>query len=81
MKIEKTHYVIMKIGNIDVGCKTEYLNYDSEKGYVFTDDILMATKYANRMVARYEKFEFENKKNNGNESFLEIIPVKCTYEW
>ena len=62
MKIEKTNYVIMKIGNIEIGRETEYLVYDSEKGYVFTNDILMASKYASRIAAKYEKFELDYNK-------------------
>lgn len=81
MKIEKTHYVIMKIGNIDIGNKTEYLVDNSEKGYEFTDDILKATKCVNRITAKYVKFEFEKEKHNGYDTDLQIIPVKCTYEW
>ena len=81
MKIEKTNYVIMRIGNIDIGRETEYLVYDSEKGYVFTNDILNASKYGSRLAAKYEKFEIEKKQNNSYDSDLQIIPVKHTYEW
>lgn len=81
MKIEKTNYVLMRIGNIDIGRETEYLVYDSEKGYTFTNDILMATKYVNRITAKYARFELEKREHNGYDTDLQIIPVKHTYEW
>jgi hypothetical protein len=81
MKIEKTNYVIMRIGSIDIGRETVYLVYDSEKGYTFTNDILMANKYTSRIAAKYEKFEFEKREHNGYDVDLQIIPVKHTYEW
>ena len=79
MRIEKTHYVIMRIGQIDIGRETEYLSYDSKNE--FTNDILAATKFGNRTAANYAKCEFEVNKNHSYVSDMQIIPVKCTYEW
>ena len=79
MKIEKTHYVIMKIGNINFGKETAYLSYDSKNE--FTNDISVATKFGSEIAARYAKYEFESRKHHGFIQDMHIIPVKCTYEW
>ncbi len=79
MKIEKTHYVIMRIGQITIGRETEYLSYDSKNE--FTNDILAATKFGSMIAAKYAKCEFEVNQKNCYVSDLQIVPVKCTYEW
>lgn len=79
MKIEKTSYVIMRVGNIDVGNETVYVKDDSNDG--FTNDIRDATKCKNRKTALMLKHDLELHKNNGYESDMQIIPVKITYEW
>ena len=78
MKIEKTHYVIMKQGNININNETVFIN-DAEDG--FTNDILLATKFKGSKTALYFKQNYDMTKNNGYESDLQIIPVKVTYEW
>ena len=79
MKIENTNYVIMRVGQIDIGRETEYLCYDSETE--FTNDITKASRFADRKAAQYAKCEFCVNKNNGYELDMQIIPVKITYEW
>lgn len=79
MRIEKTHYAIMRQGNIDINNETVYIKDDAEDG--FTNDILLATRFANRKTALYFKQDYDMTKNNGYESDMQIIPVKVTYEW
>lgn len=78
MKIENTHYVIMKTGNIEIGHETVYV---SEDGNGFTNDIRLATKCTSRHAALTLKYDLELNKNNARESDMKIIPVKITYEW
>lgn len=78
MKIENTHYVIMKTGNIEIGNETVYV---SEGGNEFTNDIRLATKCTNRRAALALKYDLDCHKNNSHESDMQIIPVKITYEW
>lgn len=78
MKIENTHYIIMKTGNIEIGHETVYV---SEDGDGFTNDIRLATKCANRRAALALKYDLDCHKNNSHESDMQIIPVKITYEW
>ena len=79
MKVEKNYCVIMRIGNIEIGNKTEYAA-DSycEK---FTSDIMNAIKFGSRTAALYAKSDYEVNRNHGYESDLHIVPVKVTYEW
>ena len=79
MKIENTHYAIMKVGNIEIGNETVYVHDNSESG--FTNDIREATKCVNRKTALSLKYDLEFTKNNGYESDMQIVPVKITYEW
>lgn len=79
MKIEKTHYVIMQLGNVELDDETKYLSYESEND--FTNDILKASKFANRTAALYAKTEYDVNKRHGYDSVMHIIPVKVTYEW
>jgi hypothetical protein len=79
MKLEKTHYVIMRLGNIDLDSETEYLSYDSENN--FTNDIRDASKFANRSAALYAKTDYCVNKHYGCDLDMNIIPVKVTYEW
>lgn len=76
MKIENTHYVIMKTGNIEIGDETVYVSEDG-----FTNDILLATRCANRRTALSLKYDLDYHKNHGYESDMQIIPLKITYEW
>lgn len=79
MKIEKTHYVIMRVGNVDLGDETQYMSYDSEND--FTNDITKASQFANRTAALYAKTEYAVNKCHGCDLSMPIIPVKVTYEW
>ncbi len=76
MKIEKMHYVLMRIGQIDMGRETEY--YCKNR---FTNNIAEATKFGSTTAAQYAQFEFENRKHHTYIPEMHIIPVKCTYEW
>lgn len=77
MKIEKTHYVIMKQGNMDIGEETKFL-YDATD---FVTDILKADRCVDRRTALAAKHYYEENKNNCYESNLTIVPFKITYEW
>lgn len=77
MKIEKTHYVIMKQGNIDINDETVFMKTGEESG--FTNDILAADKFVGKRTALAVKQDYDMKK--GYETDLEILPVKVTYEW
>lgn len=77
MKIIDTHYVIMKIGNIEIDEKTVYLTSD----YEFTNDVRKALKAVNRTTALDVKHYYEEAKNRSYESDLKIVPLKVTYEW
>lgn len=77
MKIEKTAYVVMKPGNIDIDEETKFLSDATE----FVTDILQADRFANGRTALEAKHYYEWNKNNSNESNLMIIPFKTTYEW
>ena len=77
MKIENASYVLMKIGNIEIGEETVYLDSDDN----FTNDIQKAVKAANRRTALELKHCYEIEKNRNYESDLKIVPLKVTYEW
>ena len=77
MKIVDTHYVIMKIGNMEIDEETVYLDSD----YNFTNDIHQALKAMNRRTALDVKHDYETDKNRSYESDLKVIPLKITYEW
>ena len=77
MKIEKTAYVLMKPGNMDIDEETKFLTDATE----FTTDILHADKFVNRRTALEAKHYYECNKNHSYESDLTIIPLKTTYEW
>lgn len=77
MKIENTNYVLMKIGNIEIGEETVYLDSDDN----FTNDIQKAVKAVNRRTALELKHCYEIEKNRNYESDLKIVPLKVTYEW
>ena len=77
MKIEKTAYVVMKPGNMDINEETKFLTGTTE----FTTDILQADRFANRRTALEAKHYYECNKNRSYESDLTIIPFKITYEW
>lgn len=80
MRIEKTHYVIMKQGNVEIpDNETVYMSSNEDGG--FTNDILAADKYIGRKTALVVKQDYDLHKNNGYESDMQIIPVKVTYEW
>jgi len=79
MRIEKTHYVIMKQGNIE--CNDETVFISSSRDGSFTNDILTAEKYVGRKTALVIKHDYDMTKNHGYESDMQIIPVKVTYEW
>ena len=76
MKTEKFHYVLMRIGQIDMGRETEY--YCENR---FTNDVSRATKFGSEIAALYAKDEFENRKHHTIIPEMHIVPVKCTYEW
>lgn len=77
MNIEKTSYVVMKPGNMDINEETKFLTDVTE----FTTDILQADRFANRRTALEAKHYYECNKNHSYESDLTIIPFKTTYEW
>ena len=77
MKIEKTSYVIMRIGDVEFSKETAYLTSD----YKFTNDSYEATKAANRRTALEIKHDYEVTEHNSYESDLKIVPLKVTYEW
>ena len=77
MNIEKTSYVVMKLGNMDINEETKFLTDTTE----FTIDILQADRFANRRTALEAKHYYECNKNKSYESDLTIIPFKITYEW
>lgn len=77
MNIEKTVYVVMKPGNMDINEETKFLTDTNE----FTIDILQADRFANRRTALEAKHYYECNKNKSYESDLTIIPFKITYEW
>ena len=77
MKIEKTAYVVMKLGNMDINEETKFLTDATE----FTTDILQADRFANRRTALEAKHYYECNENRSYESDLTIIPFKITYEW
>ena len=79
MKIEKMHYVLMRVGRIDMGRETEYFS-DKCKNE-FTNDIAKATKFGSTTAAMYAQYEFENRKHHTIIPEMHIVPVKCTYEW
>ena len=63
MKIEKTAYVVMKPGNMDINEETKFLTDATE----FTTDILQADKFANRRTALEAKHYYECNKNHHNQ--------------
>ena len=77
MKIENTYYVLMKIGNIEIGDETVYLTSD----YDFTNDIREALKAVNRTTALDVKHDYDCTKNHSYESDLKIVPLKVSHEW
>lgn len=77
MKITDRCYVLMKIGNVEIGEETSYLDVDDN----FTNDIRKAAKAVNRVTALDMKYEYETNKNNNYESDLKIVPLKVVYEW
>ena len=77
MKIEKTAYVVMKPGNMDIDEETKFLTDATE----FTTDIWQADRFVNRRTALEAKHYYECNKNRSYESDLTIIPFKITYEW
>lgn len=77
MKIVDTHYVIMKIGNMEIDEETVYLDSD----YNFTNDIHKALKAMSRKTALDVKYDYETDKNRSYESDLKIVPLKISYEW
>lgn len=77
MRIEDIYYVFMKVGNIEIGDETVYLNSD----YEFTNDIREALKAVNRTTALDVKRNYEETKNHNYESDLKIVPLKVTHEW
>lgn len=80
MRIEKTHYVIMKQGNVEIpDNETVYMSSNKDGG--FTNDILAADKYIGRKTALLAKQNYDFNENHGYESDMQIIPVKVTYEW
>lgn len=76
MKTEKFHYVLMRIGQIDLGRETDYYCKNG-----FTNNIAEATKFGSEIAAQYAQFEFENRKHHNIIPEMHIVPVKCTYEW
>lgn len=77
MKIEDKAYVLMKIGNVDIGIETAYLTTNHK----FTNDIRGASKYMSRKTALIDKTEYELTEKDGYESDLKVVPLKTTYEW
>lgn len=77
MKIENTSYVLMRIGDIEIGKETVYLDSD----YNFTNDIREALKAGNRRTALEVKHNYEVGQNHSYESDLKIVPLKITHEW
>lgn len=79
MNIAKNYYVIMKVGNMDINNETVYVtDNDCSK---FTNDIISATKFADRFTALVCKQDYDLHENHSYESDMQIIPVKITYEW
>ena len=85
MKLEKTFYVVMRVGNIEMRGielgKYETAFASSSDLTEFTDNIEFATKFSTRSTALTCKQEYDMWKNSAHESDLKIIPIKVVYEW